>query len=149
MEQFKMKIKRRIMLFSVGTLGAAALCVYGFFAMGSTEKESIVDGTIAGFQFGLIFGIGMLTLIQIIKLSMVIKDDKKLRILYNKEHDERLKLIRSKSGMPMLMITSVIMLITAIISGYFNTVVFLTLVIAATVQLSIGAIVKLYCLKTM
>lgn len=146
MEQFRMKIKRRIMLLFVGTLGAVALCIYGFFTMGGTTK---VDGTVTGFQFGLIFGIGMRALIEIIRMSMVMKDDKKLRMLYNKENDERLKLIRSKSGMPMLMITSILMLVAAIISGYFNTVVFSTLVITATVQLLIGVIVKLYCLKTM
>lgn len=137
------------MLFSGTALGAVVLCIYDFFAMGNLEKESMAEGMVSGFQFGLILGIGMLALIQIIKLSKVIKDDKKLRMLHNKENDERLKLIRSKSGMPMLMITSILMLVAAIISGYFNTVVFSTLVIAATAQLSIGAIVKLYCLKTM
>jgi len=146
MEQFKMKVKRRIMLLSIGILGAVVLCAYGFFAMGS---EALVDGTVTVFQLGLIFGIGIRALIEIIKLRMVIKDDRKLKMLYNKENDERLKLIRSKSGMPMLMITSILMLIAAIISGYFNTVVFSTLVIAAMVQLLLGLIVKVYYMKTM
>jgi len=51
--------------------------------------------------------------------------------------------------MPMLMITSILMLIAAIIAGYFNIIVFYTLVLAATVQLSIGTIVKLVCMKLM
>ncbi|MFA5524757.1 MAG: hypothetical protein WDA24_10410 [Tissierellales bacterium] len=146
MEQFKMKVKRRITLLSVGTLGIVVFCVYGFFAMASRTME---DGTFAEFQLGLLFGIGVRAIIEIVKLSMVMKDNKKLKMLYNKENDERLKLIRSKSGMPMLMITSTLMLIAAVISGYFNTVVFLTLIIAATVQLLIGVIVKLYCMKAM
>ena len=37
--------------------------------------------------------------------------------------------------MPTLMITSVVMLLSAIIAGYFNIVVFYTLVVAAIVQL--------------
>ena len=149
MEKFKGRIKRRIILFAGMTLITAVLGVYDFFAAGNLEKASMTDGIVSEFQFGLIFGIGMLALLQIIKLSRVINDDKKLRMLYNKEHDERLKTIRSKAGMPMLMITSVIMLIAAIIAGYFNIVVFYTLVMAAVVQLSVGAIVKLYCMKTM
>ena len=149
MEKFKMRIKRRIILFSGMTLITAVLGVYDFFAERNFEKASMTDSIVSEFQFGLIFGIGIVALLQIIKLSMVIKDDKKLRRLYNKEHDERLKTIRSKAGIPMLMITSVIMLIVAIIAGYFNIVVFYTLVMVAIVQLSIGAIVKLYCMKTM
>lgn len=111
--------------------------------------ESMRPTMVVGFQFGLILGIGMLSLIQVIKLSKIIKDDKKLKILHNKEHDERLILIRSKSGMPMLLITSVLMIIVAIVYGHFNTTVFITLVLAAMIQLLIGLIVKLYCMKTM
>lgn len=149
MEQYKEKIKRRIMLFSVGVLGAAILCIYDFFVMRNLEMESMRPTMVVGFQFGLILGIGMLSLIQVIKLSKIIKDDKKLKILHNKEHDERLILIRSKSGMPMLLITSVLMIIVAIVYGHFNTTVFITLVLAAMIQLLIGLIVKLYCMKTM
>lgn len=148
MENFKITIKRRIILFSAITLIAVVLGVYDFFEMSNLGEGSLADGAVTGFQFGIIFGIGLLTLLQTIKLSMIIKDDKKLKILYNKEHDERLKMIRSKAGMPMLMVTSIIMLIAAVIAGYFNIVVFSTLVIAAFVQLSIGVIVKLYCMKT-
>lgn len=137
------------MLFSVGVLGAAILCIYDFFVMRNLEMESMRPTMVVGFQFGLILGIGMLSLIQVIKLSKIIKDDKKLKILHNKEHDERLILIRSKSGMPMLLITSVLMIIVAIVYGHFNTTVFITLVLAAMIQLLIGLIVKLYCMKTM
>jgi len=86
---------------------------------------------------------------DIIKLSLAINDETKLKILYNKEHDERLKTIRSKAGMPIIAITSVLMIIAAIIAGYFNIVVFYTLVIAVAAQLSVSAMVKLYCMKTM
>lgn len=149
MENFKVRLKRRISLFSGTTLLTVVLGVYDFFVSGNSEKVSMTDGIVSGFQFGLIFGITILAIIQIIKLNIVIKDDKKLKMLYNKEHDERLKAIRSKAGMPMLMITSVMMLIAAIIAGYFNIVAFYTLVIAAMAQLSIGIIVKLYCMKTL
>jgi hypothetical protein len=149
MEKFMMTIKRRVMLFSGMAIAAAALGIYSFLVICNSEKTGMTDGIIAGFQFGLILGIGLLALLQIIRLIMVIRDDKKLKILYNKEHDERLKAIRSKAGMPMLLINSIIMLIAAIIAGYFNITVFFTLVIASMVQLSIGTIVKLYCMKTM
>jgi len=149
MEDFKKRIKQRIILFSGMLLVVVLLGVYGLFVMGNSERGNMTDGIVTGFQFGIILDVGILSLFQIIKLNKVINDDKKLKILHNKENDERLKAIRSKAGMPMLMITSAIMLIAAIIAGYFSKVVFSTLVIAAIVQMSIGAIVKLFYMKTM
>lgn len=149
MKEFKTKVKRRITLFSGLTLAAVALGIYNVFFMNIPDNSTMTDGVITGFQSGLILGIGMMAVVQIIKLTRVINDETKLKLLYNQEHDERLKTIRSRAGMPMLMITSVLMLIAAIIAGYFNIVVFYTLVLAATAQLSIGAIVKLVCMKLM
>lgn len=149
MEQFKTKIKGRISLFKVMTMMAVAFGSYDVFVVGNSETERLAEGAVAGFQSGIILGVGIIALAQVVKLSMIIKDEKKLKLLYNKEHDERLKAIRSKAGMPMLMITSIMMLIAAIVAGYFNTTVFSTLVIAAIVQLLIGIIVKLYSMKTM
>ena len=60
-----------------------------------------------------------------------------------------MKTIRSKAGMPLIAITSMLMVIAAIVAGYFNIVVFYTLVIAVAAQLSVSAMVKLYCMKTM
>jgi hypothetical protein len=80
---------------------------------------------------------------------MAIKDERKLKMAYNRENDERMKAIRAKAGMPMLLITSVMMVIAAIIAGYFNIVVFYTLTAAAMMQLLLGVSVKLYHMKTM
>lgn len=149
MKEFKKTVKRRIALFSGLTLAALVLGVYNVFFMNASENVTMTDGVISGFQSGLILGIGLIAVFQIFKLTRAINDETKLKLLYNQEHDERLKTIRSRAGMPMLMITSVLMLIAAIVAGYFNIVVFYTLVLAATAQLSIGAIVKLVCMKLM
>ncbi|MDW7660777.1 MAG: hypothetical protein SCL54_05030 [Bacillota bacterium] len=149
MEKFKQSIKRRIMLLSILVIICLALGIQNFVMTGTTENGSMSDGIVSGFQFGLIFGIGIRAMIEIIMLTKAMKDDKKIKLLYNKENDERMKVIRSKAGMPMVMITSVMMLTAAIVAGYFNIVVFYTLVIAAMVQLTIGATIKLYLMKTM
>jgi hypothetical protein len=149
MEVFRTKVKRRIIISSCLTLVAAVLGFYSIYSLNYSDSSTMSDGFVAGFQFGLILGIGVLSLVDIIKLSLAIKDDTKLKILYNKEHDERLKAIRNKAGAPMIIITSVLMVIAAIIAGYFNIVVFYTLVIAVICQLSISAVVKLVCMKKM
>lgn len=149
MEKFKQSIKRRVLLLSILVIICLALGIQNFMMIGNTENGSLSEGIVAGFQSGLIVGIAMKATIDIILLTKAMKDDKKMRLLYNKENDERMKVIRSKAGMPMVMITSVMMLTAAIVAGYFNIVVFYTLVIAAMVQLTIGATIKLYLMKTM
>ena len=67
-----------------------------------------------------------------------------LREAYLKETDERMILIRSKAGMPALLITSVIMIFAGIIAGYFNIIVFYSLLAAGVCQLLLGVCLKFY-----
>lgn len=151
MEKFRATVKRRIVISSgmaLVTMVLGAYSIYSIIISGvSTATHS--DGFVAGFQFGLIVSIFGFSVFDIIKLSLAINDETKLKVLYNKEHDERLKAIRNKAGAPMIVVTSVLMVLAAIVAGYFNIVVFYTLVIAVAAQLSVSAMVKLYCMKTM
>lgn len=151
MEKFKRTIKRRITISSGMALLALVLGAYSIYSIITADISTAThsDGFVAGFQFGLIVSILVLSVIDIIKLSLTIKDETKLKLLYNKEHDERMKAIRSKAGMPLIAVTSVLLIIAAIIAGYINITVFYTLIIAVATQLSVSAVVKLYCMKTM
>lgn len=150
MEEFKTKVKRRRITDACLMLMAVVLGIFCILSMGSQADDgTMAEGFVAGFQFGLVISIGVLSLVDFIKLSRAIKDETKLRVLYNKEHDERMKTIRSKAGQPLLTITSVLMVIAAIIAGYFNFIVFFTLVAAVLGQLAVSAGVKLVCLKKM
>lgn len=144
MENFRKKVIKRIRILTVFIL---IFCVYivldVFFIRNNIDSENFINS----FQFGLMFGLEMLAIINLIKLNKVVKSDKELKLLYNKENDERLKLIRSKAGMPLLLINSIIMIISGIILGYFNTIIFLTLIITAGIQMLIGLFIKFYCLR--
>ena len=83
------------------------------------------------------------------RLSLILKDETKLRQQFNLENDERLKAIRAKSGMPMLIFTSLAMVIAGMIAGFFNETVCLTLIIAAACQLLAGVAVKAVHMKIM
>ncbi|HZK34894.1 MAG TPA: hypothetical protein VFD33_06265 [Bacillota bacterium] len=145
MEKFKSLIKRKIILFTLLLLMAIALGGYTLI----TGGKGIGDESVQGFQSGIALGIAIMALIQIATYCIALKDDKKLKLLCNKENDERMEEIRKRSGMPMLLVMSMLMLLAAVIAGYFNTLVFTTLVLTAIIQLTIGLIVKLYHMKTM
>ncbi|MBC3802981.1 hypothetical protein GH808_00800 [Acetobacterium fimetarium] len=150
MEAFKTKVKRRRISDAALMLVAVVLGIICVISMGSQADDgTMAEGFVAGFQFGLVISIGVLSLVDFIKLSRALKDETKLRMLYNKEHDERMKAIRSKAGQPLLTVTSMLMIIAAIIAGYFNFIVFFTLIAAVLGQLTVSAGVKLVCLKKM
>lgn len=54
-----------------------------------------------------------------------------------------MKLVRSKAGLPMLLFTSIGMIIVGIIGGYFNVTVSSVLTIAAMCQLLVAVVAKL------
>lgn len=145
MDKFKLILKRRIALLIIAVLIAAATGIYDVFFAGETARESIF----AGFQAGLITGLGLLSAALIIRFRSTLKDEAKLKLQYNKENDERYKAIRAKAGMPMLLITSIMMIIAGVIAGYFSETAFITLICAALAQMSVGVVVKLVYMKIM
>ena len=149
MKEFGSRIKRRILAFKCIAFLVVIIGIYDVFGgmSESLKGGGFLDGMVAGESFGMIIALGMMAVIQIIRLSRVVNDEKQLKILYNKEHDERLKEIRSKAGMPMVLILSILMFAAGIIGSYFNEVVFYTLFAAGFVQLLIGATLKIYYLK--
>ncbi len=145
MENYKKSLRTRLVLLGMLALFAAACSIYDqFFA-----SEALKASPLFGFQAGLLIGLGLVSVIFILRINRILRDDAKLKLEYNREHDERLKAIRAKSGMPMLLITSAAMVIAGVIAGYFNTVIFITLVLAAMGQMLIGAIVKQIYLRKM
>lgn len=145
MDGFAKRVKVRCF-----ALGGVLVMLVGILVFLITRTETTGGNSVLmGFQTGLVMGLMALTIAYIIRLTRALKDDKQLKIWYSKEHDERLKTIRAKSGMPMLLITSLMMICAAVVAGYYNPIVFYTLVVAAMIQLTAGVLVKLYYLKTM
>jgi hypothetical protein len=144
MEVYRSKLKRRILLLSVLVLFSSALGVYDVFFQTDISKDGIFC-----FQCGLTTAIAIIAAIQIMRFKGVLSNDEKLKVQFNKENDERLRAIKAKAGMPMLMVTSIMIIVAAIIAGYFNTVIFITLVSVALFQLIFGLLVKLLYMKKM
>lgn len=76
-----------------------------------------------------------------------LRSEAALRLAYNRENDERMKAIRARAGMPMLLISSAIILLAAMVAGCFSAAVFYTLVAVAAGQLTLGAAVKFFYMK--
>lgn len=145
MEQYKKKVRRRIQLLAIPVLIAVGTGIFHVFFAEPEMQESFISG----FQSGLITALGLISVVLMIRLGRLLKDEAKLKEAYRLENDERMKAIRAKAGMPLLLITSVAMIIAGVIAGYYNMLVFSTLIIAGIAQMSIGAVIKLVYTRKM
>jgi hypothetical protein len=144
MDKFRERVIKRKKLLSIFILFVCGFILFDVFFMDNLHHT---EGFIYSFQFGLMIGLELLAILKVIKIDKAVKDDKKLKLLYNKENDERLKYIRSRAGMPLIMVNSIIMIMAGIVAGYFNSIIFFTLITTAIFQLFIGAIIKMYFLR--
>lgn len=143
MERYKKTLKTRIALFRIVILLNVILSVSLRF-MDTKGKIPNAVRNITDFQTGFMLGLAIVSLFILIKYCKLLKNERMLREAYLKETDERMILIRSKAGMPALLITSVIMISAGIIAGYFNIIVFYSLLATGVCQLLLGVSLKFY-----
>lgn len=145
MERYSKTIRFRMILLAILALISVAFGIYDvFFA-----PPEIKDSAVFGFQCGAVLSLGLMAVLILVRYERILKDKAKLQLQFNKENDERAKAIRAKASMPMLLITSILMMLAGIIASYFSITVFATLIIAGVSQMLIGVVVKLVYTKKM
>lgn len=148
MEKYKRTLQRRILLMALTMIVAAvilSLQVFGFF--GAELESDFSNGVVTGLQSGLLTGLILVFTFFIIRYQRATQDIVKLKLLQNKENDERTKAIKQKSGGNIVIFYSVVFILAGIIAGYYNTTVFYTLIVCAVFQLNVSAFLKIYFLK--
>lgn len=142
MEVYRQKILRRRMLCRVaGTISFLCFAALQIFGKDANQAFSLMAGMTSAFTIV----VCMLSL----RLSRALKDDTTLRRMYNEDHDERKQAIRAKAGVPMILFTSVGMMIAAVAASWFSSTVATTLLAAAAAQLLVACVVKGVYLKRM
>ena len=140
MEQFKKKLKLRMRLFGFLVLFCIVIILINQFGTFITYTESLAFSFQRGFSAA-----GALVLVfWMMKYRGALRDETKLRLLYNEENDERMKAIRAKAGVPMVLILSLTLVLAGMIIAYWNATVFVVLICVALFQLLVSLGVKLY-----
>lgn len=145
MSDYRKTIKKRIKLLTLPIILSVMLSIYDVFWASSELKESPVFG----FQAGIITSLGLLAAILLIRYRTLLKDENRLLLQFNRENDERIKTIKTKAGIPMLPIMSVLIIIAGVIAGYFDTLVFMTLIATAVFLMTICGVIKMFYMKKM
>ena len=140
MELFKKKIKARIILLCAVLLLFVTILLYNQFGASDALKDSLAFS----FQCGFSAAGSIVLVFWLMKYRGALKDEAKLRLLYNEEKDERMSAIRAKAGIPMVLILSMALVLGGMIIGYLNETVFVVLIGVALFQLLVSLGVKLY-----
>ena len=134
MEQYKETLKLQNRLLILGTLNLAIFAILaigselGFFHMlkpvtGDSHWQSSWNGFITGASCGVL----ALLVVSLIRNIRALKDEKKLKKLYVKTHDERtlqIQILARNTAMQVLLIGG---LVATVIAGYFNITVSITI----------------------
>jgi hypothetical protein len=148
MEQYRLVLKKRIKIMLLLTLFAAFLqsaIIFDIFDL--TSEMGFLGGVVSGFQTGLLSAIMVIFIIISIRYLLIMKDEKKLKLMYNAENDERKIMIKQKSGGNVIIANSVIIIFAGIIAGYFNVIVFYSLVACGMFGIYFCLLLQLYYSK--
>ncbi|WP_425447300.1 hypothetical protein [Dethiothermospora halolimnae] len=141
MEKFKKSLKRR-----VNVLCIILLLTSSTYIALSTNDNILpqLPPFVEGFHIGVFIGGVLILVYYIAKFMSVINDEKNLRKMYIKENDERGHLIAYKTSQFTLVGTIILLGMGTIISGFFNTTVFFTLLSCLALFLVIIIIARIY-----
>ncbi len=143
MEKFKKTLRTRIAFSVLYCSFVLVLMGLGVFHTGGER----VSDFISGFRLGVCLGVEFVAVLYIIKSGMALRDEEKLKRLYIKETDERIQMIRSKAGSSGMFVAMGGLMLGAIVAGYFNNVVSLTLIGASVFVSLVMVLLKVYYLK--
>jgi cytochrome b561 len=145
MEQYRKKLKLRMLLFSIIMLFCVVILLINQFGANDTQTESMA----ISFQVGFAASGTILLAVWLWKYRRALSDEAKLRLLYNQENDERMKAIRAKAGVPMVLILSLALVLAGMVIGYWSETIFVVLICVALFQLTMSMLVKLYYMRKM
>jgi len=148
MENYKKTLKKRVFMMAMAIIAAAVILTFSSVILTNEgEGETFGEGMMAGFRNGLLVAMIFGFTSYIIKYRKVMNDEKQLRLAYNRENDERRQQIKLKAGGNLVIINAVILIFAGIVGGYFNVVIFYSVIGCAVFQLLVSAVIKLYLLK--
>ncbi|MPQ33479.1 hypothetical protein E4V42_18890 [Clostridium estertheticum] len=145
MIEYKQSLSKKLKLMRTFTcLAAVLIALTGTFVRMTTGLNENISDLMPAFQVGMFIGLQIVMLVYIAKYSKALKTEDGLKNLYIEEHDERTKLIDDKTGVSGFNFSLIAITTATIIAGFFNQIIFLTLLAVLFFMLLVSAFLKLY-----
>lgn len=141
MGKFKEKIRVRTLVMSVVVISLALSYLVLFL---NQDKLPQMPSFIMSFHAGVLCGLGILLIRDIFKNLRAIRDEKELKKLYIEENDERTIMIMQKTGAMGITICIIGLGFATVIAGFFNGIVFFSLLGATVFTALIKGFFKIY-----
>lgn len=143
MDKMKKQIERRMRIMWAGFFILTLLSAYDDIGPGFPVTSHVSEHILA-FQHGLRFGGMMVLLFVILRYTFAMRDEQKLKKLYYRMTDERMAMVRMKSGAPVMLGSAIALLAFSLVAMYINTIVSLTLIACAVFLLIVAALSKAF-----
>lgn len=140
-------IKRLVILCGLGIVASVLTLLVGFWGYNKIGTDSHVSDFVHGGQAGLFTGFVVMMLSDIIKYIGAIKDEDRVRAIYIEENDERNRLINDKIGGVGYNFVILGLMLATVTAGFFDEVVFLTLLGALAFMAFTKVTLKVYYSK--
>ena len=150
MEQYKEKLKKQNIFLILCIAVLAVFAVLGFAAetgavnltpaTGDSHWQSMWRGFLSGASMGVL----ALMVYGLVCNLRAIKNDKQLKKLYIKEHDERSIQIWTAARSTAMQIFLMVGVVAAIVAGYFSMTVSITIIVCMFLQSITGFFCMLY-----
>jgi uncharacterized membrane protein len=134
MDQYKLRIKNRMVFQIIGFFLFVPLAVYALIRYWNTEivisgttVKDFIGGALNGIRGGVIIGYALFLLISFIKNMIISKNKEKLNKMYFEEYDERVLAISEHSSRVTFYIAIYLILAASVITGLYNATISLTL----------------------
>ena len=144
MEKFRLGIKNRSKKI---TLAASLIFLIYVYLSRKIGVPDAINDLAAGYNLGLLIALQVGAIYFITKYNKALKHKAQLKQLYKEKHDERTELIQYKSSALGISKFIFLLLLATLISGFYNLVVFYTLLGVCLIILAILVLTKLYFLK--
>lgn len=123
MENFRKQLKKSIKIYRVVIIAAIILWLGLNISVKLNGKSRATDSS-DGFCASVI----VIMAINIVQYSAALKNDEKLKKLYIRETDERMRLIYEKSNSSSFMTAIIVLGLSAMVASFYSETVFYTLV---------------------
>jgi len=140
MEKFRTALQKRLRLAGVYN-GVLIVFIITGIAVGT--RNSVPDLMI-GFNTGFCIGIQLVMIYNISKYIAALKSDEKLTALYIAENDDRNRFIEAQIGGKGINVLLGALALGTAISGFINSVVFITMLCALMFSTLVKVVLKLY-----
>lgn len=143
MEEFRRRIKKRIILMRIYCAVVAAL-----FTIGAVGNIFDRETNAVSFTLGVYTGTLFLVVINLRKYMLAMKYEENFKQLYIQETDERHQYIVAKTGGSAINIIIFSLALASIIAGFFSETIFFTLLGSVLFVALVKGSLKIYYNKT-